>query len=257
MEKKDENKKEKKSQLLIAAIIFLAVIGFVLNFGGDKLNNNLHYQKKYIEALDDMMSEDFDTANAKFYIIFKEFGGYKNTEYFRDFCQACIYYKNDKFFEAGNELPDYGVNSRLNGKQRDLVEKWTKKIQSKYKYSIEHPTTTIPFEETYSEFVSRYRGTSQSSESDYTTAKRSTGAKGSSFYPRPSRNSSSGSEGKTSKKTTTKKYTTKRTTTKKTTTKKYDPYDAADYYDPEDFYYDHYDDFFDYEEAEDYFYEHN
>lgn len=35
------------------------------------------------------------------------------------------------------------------------------------------------------------------------------------------------------------------------------PFDAADYYDPEDFYYDHYDDFFDYEEAEDYFYEHN
>lgn len=229
MEKKDENKKEKKSQLLIAAIIFIAVLGFVLNFGGDKLNNNLHYHKEYIEAVDDMMSEDFDTANAKFSIVFDEFKNYKNTEYFRDFCQACTYYKNDKFIEAGNELPDYGVNSRLNGKQRDLVEKWTKKIQSKYKYSIEHPTTTIPFEETYSEFVSRYRSTSQSSESEYTTAK----------------------------KTTTKKYTTKRTTTKKTTTKKYDPYDAADYYDPEDFYYDHYDDFFDYEEAEDYFYEHN
>ena len=229
MEQKDENKKEKKSQLLIAAIIFIAALGFVLIFGGDKLNNNLHYHKKYIEAVDDMMSEDFDTANAKFSIVFDEFKNYKNTEYFRDFCQACTYYKNDKFIEAGNELPDYGVNSRLNGKQRDLVEKWTKKIQSKYKYSIEHPTTTIPFEETYSEFVSRYRSTSQSSESEYTTAK----------------------------KTTTKKYTTKRTTTKKTTTKKYDPYDAADYYDPEDFYYDHYDDFFDYEEAEDYFYEHN
>ncbi len=229
MEQKDENKKEKKSQLLIAAIIFIAALGFVLNFGGDKLNNNLHYHKKYIEVVDNMMSEDFDTANAKFSIVFDEFKNYKNTEYFRDFCQACTYYKNDKFIEAGNELPDYGVNSRLNGKQRDLVEKWTKKIQSKYKYSIEHPTTTIPFEETYSEFVSRYRSTSQSSESEYTTAK----------------------------KTTTKKYTTKRTTTKKTTTKKYDPYDAADYYDPEDFYYDHYDDFFDYEEAEDYFYEHN
>ena len=229
MEQKDENKKEKKSQLLIAAIIFIAALGFVLNFGGDKLNNNLHYHKKYIEVVDNMMSEDFDTANAKFSIVFDEFKNYKNTEYFRDFCQACTYYKNDKFIEAGNELPDFGVNSRLNGKQRDLVEKWTKKIQSKYKYSIEHPTTTIPFEETYSEFVSRYRSTSQSSESEYTTAK----------------------------KTTTKKYTTKRTTTKKTTTKKYDPYDAADYYDPEDFYYDHYDDFFDYEEAEDYFYEHN
>ena len=240
MEQKDENKKEKKSQLLIAAIIFIAALGFVLNFGGDKLNNNLHYHKKYIEAVDDMMSEDFDTANAKFSIVFDEF---KN-------------YKNDKFIEAGNELPDYGANYRLSGKQRDLVEKWTEKIQSKYKYAIEHPTITIPFEEEYSEFVSRHRSTSQSSESEYTTAKRSTGAKGSSFYPRPSRNSSSGSEGKTSKKTT-KKYTTKRTTTKKTTTKKYDPYDAADYYDPEDFYYDHYDDFFDYEEAEDYFYEHN
>lgn len=51
MEKKDENKKEKKSQLLIAAIIFLAVIGFVLNFGGDKLNNNLHYQKNILKPL--------------------------------------------------------------------------------------------------------------------------------------------------------------------------------------------------------------
>lgn len=202
MEQKDENKKERKSQLLIAAIIFIAALGFVLNFGGDKLNNNLHYHKKYIEAVDDMMSEDFDTANAKFSIVFDEFKNYKNTEFFRDFCRACTYYNNDKFIEAGNELPDYGANYRLSGKQRDLVEKWTEKIQSKYKYAIEHPTTTIPFEEEYSEFVSRYRSTSQSSESDYTTAKRSTGAKGSSFYPRPSRNSSSGSEGKTSKKTT-------------------------------------------------------
>lgn len=57
MEQKDENKKERKSQLLIAAIIFIAALGFVLNFGGDKLNNNLHYHKKYIEAVDDMMSE--------------------------------------------------------------------------------------------------------------------------------------------------------------------------------------------------------
>lgn len=188
--------------MLIAAIIFIAALGFVFNFGGDKLNNNLHYHKKYIEAVDDMMSEDFDTANDKFSIVFDEFKNYKNTEYFRDFCQACTYYNNDKFIEAGNELPDYGANYRLSGKQRDLVEKWTGKIQSKYKYAIEHPTTTIPFEEEYSEFVSRYRSTSQSSENEYTTAKRSTGAKGSSSYPRPSRNSSSGSEGKTSKKTT-------------------------------------------------------
>lgn len=35
-----------------------------------------------------------------------------------------------------------------------------------------------------------------------------------------------------------------------------DPYNAKDYYDPEDFYEDNYDDFWDYEEAEDYYYEH-
>ena len=34
-----------------------------------------------------------------------------------------------------------------------------------------------------------------------------------------------------------------------------DDYDVEDYYDPEDFYYDHEDDFYDYEDAEDYFYE--
>lgn len=36
-----------------------------------------------------------------------------------------------------------------------------------------------------------------------------------------------------------------------------DPYNAKDYSNEEDFYYDHYDDFFDYEEAEDYYNEYN
>ena len=35
-----------------------------------------------------------------------------------------------------------------------------------------------------------------------------------------------------------------------------DPYDAKSYYHPDDFYYDHYDDFWDYEDAEDYWEEH-
>ena len=48
-----------------------------------------------------------------------------------------------------------------------------------------------------------------------------------------------------------KKNTTKRT--KKTTT---DPYHAKDFYNPEDFYDEHYDDFFDYYDAEDYWYDH-
>ena len=58
----------------------------------------------------------------------------------------------------------------------------------------------------------------------------------------------------TAKTTTYKKRTTKKTT--KTTTKKSaDPYDVYDYDDPDDFYFDNYEDFYDYEDAEDYFYE--
>lgn len=36
-----------------------------------------------------------------------------------------------------------------------------------------------------------------------------------------------------------------------------DPFDVNDYSHPDDFYYDHRDDFYDFEDAEDYFYEHN
>lgn len=46
-----------------------------------------------------------------------------------------------------------------------------------------------------------------------------------------------------------------KTYTSNNTKKESDPYDASDYSDPEDFYYDYYDDFWDYEEAEDYWYE--
>ncbi len=42
-----------------------------------------------------------------------------------------------------------------------------------------------------------------------------------------------------------------------TTDKEDDPYDVNDYSNEEDFYYDHYDDFFDYYDAEDYYDEHH
>lgn len=45
--------------------------------------------------------------------------------------------------------------------------------------------------------------------------------------------------------------------TAKTTTYNDDPYDAASYRNEEDFYYDHYDDFFDYYDAENYYREHH
>ncbi len=56
--------------------------------------------------------------------------------------------------------------------------------------------------------------------------------------------------------TTTSYRVTTRKVTKTTTTRKTDEYDVQDYDDPEDFYEDHYDDFFDYEDAEDYWEEH-
>lgn len=256
-ENKENNKSRQRMFLVVFLVILLAVIGITYSFNSDKVNNNLHWHKRYYEAVDNILSEDFVTASAQLYFVYDELGDYRNTKYFYDFCEACEYYKCDNYIKAQETLPDYNPNYVLTSKQRKIVDEWTSKIRSKYEYAIEHPTTTIPFEEAYSKYVSQYRSTSHSGEYEYTTAKRSTGAKGSSSYPRPSRYSSSGSRNKTTKKKTTYKYTTKRTTTKKTTTKKYDPYDAADYYNPEDFYYDHYDDFFDYYEAEDYFYEHN
>lgn len=57
--------------------------------------------------------------------------------------------------------------------------------------------------------------------------------------------------------TTTRNTTTIQRTTKKHTTTKRDPYNVNDYCDPDDFYYDYYDDFWDYEDAEDYYYEHH
>ncbi len=51
--------------------------------------------------------------------------------------------------------------------------------------------------------------------------------------------------------------TTKPTTTRATTTTRKDaPYDVYDFYNPEDSYEDHWDNFFDYYDAEEYFYDH-
>ncbi len=64
----------------------------------------------------------------------------------------------------------------------------------------------------------------------------------------------------TNRYTTAKPKTTTKATAKPKTTsapKKSDPYNASDYSHVDDFYYDHYDDFFDYEDAEEYFDAHN
>ncbi len=55
---------------------------------------------------------------------------------------------------------------------------------------------------------------------------------------------------------TTKKSTYKSYSSKSKSSRSVDEYSAKDYVDADDFYYDHYDDFYDYEDAEDYYNEH-
>ena len=55
---------------------------------------------------------------------------------------------------------------------------------------------------------------------------------------------------------TTKRSTYKAYSSKSKSSKTEDEYSAKDYVDADDFYYDHYDDFYDYEDAEDYYNEH-
>lgn len=55
---------------------------------------------------------------------------------------------------------------------------------------------------------------------------------------------------------TTKKSSYKSYSSKPKSSKAEDEYSAKDYVDADDFYYDHYDDFYDYEDAEDYYNEH-
>lgn len=199
-ENKENNKSRQRMFLVVFLVILQAVIGITYSFNSDKVNNNLRWHKKYYEAVDNILSEDFVTASAQLYFVYDELGDYRNTKYFYDFCEACEYYKCDNYIKAQETLPDYNPNYVLTSKQRKIVDEWTSKIRSKYEYAIELPTTTIPFEKAYSKYVSQYRSTSHSGEYEYTTTKRSTGAKGSSSYPRPSRYSSSGSGNKTTKK---------------------------------------------------------
>lgn len=149
-ENKENNKSRQRLFLVVFLVILQAVIGITYSFNSDKVNNNLHWHKRYYEAVDNILSEDFVTASAQLYFVYDELGDYRNTKYFYDFCEACEYYKCDNYIKAQETLPDDNPNYVLTSKQRKIVDEWTSKIRSKYEYAIEHPTTTIPFEKAYS-----------------------------------------------------------------------------------------------------------
>lgn len=67
---------------------------------------------------------------------------------------------------------------------------------------------------------------------------------------------SSSSSSKSSSISSSKPYSNYKSESKKSKSVSSDPYNAKSYYDAEDLYYDHPDDFWDYEDAEDYYNEH-
>lgn len=58
-ENKENNKSWQRMFLVVFLVILLAVIGITYSFNSDKVNNNLHWHKRYYEAVDNILSEDF------------------------------------------------------------------------------------------------------------------------------------------------------------------------------------------------------
>ena len=108
----------------------------------------------------------------------------------------------------------------------------------------------------YSYTTTTARSSSGSGSDSYRSTSASTGNTGSGAKARFPDSYSSSAENNAGVTTTRNSDQTRGTTAKARSETKKDEYNAADYVDPDDFYYDHYDDFFDYEDAEDYYYEH-
>lgn len=104
----------------------------------------------------------------------------------------------------------------------------------------------------YGYATSSYRTSNSYSSKNYNSSSNKSNTSSSKSYNSSSKKSSSSSSKSPSSKTS---YSKSYSSSKKSS--KNDEYNAKDYVDPEDFYDDHYDDFFDYEDAEDYYYEHS
>lgn len=99
-ENKENNKSRQRMFLVVFLVILLAVIGITYSFNSDKVNNNLHWHKRYYEAVDNILSEDFVTASAQLYFVYDELGDYRNTKYFYD--DFFDYYEAEDYFYEHN-----------------------------------------------------------------------------------------------------------------------------------------------------------
>ena len=84
-ENKENNKSRQRMFLVVFLVILQVVIGITYSFNSDKVNNNLRWHKRYYEAVDNILSEDFVTASAQLYFVYDELGDYRNTKFYYDF----------------------------------------------------------------------------------------------------------------------------------------------------------------------------
>lgn len=211
--------KRNKNKLLIILIIILVLL--IPIYTHHKLVS------KYNDAVQKIVSENFDDG-LKLISELEEYN-YKDSKFWKSFCEACVDYENGDYNQAYEIMANRFYSNEMEDEQIQFVDGWKNKIRKAYKDKKNKSTGTNSEKKEYKNYTKQNR-TSSYGESKYK---------------------------KTSKKSTTKRYTTKKYSKKRTTTKKKDPYNASDYMNPEDFYDDHYDDFFDYYDAEDYFNENN
>jgi len=233
-------------RIAIVSAVLIAVV-LLCNIG----NINAHYYRQAISLIN---SGEYASARQSLSKI--EESKYKEKAELHDFCYALENYKSGKRVYG----PDYTYNAYsfdfkfsddIEAKKRAInkqLEKQKKEYEQKsydnlydsiWNKPSEKETTTKPT----TKQTTTKKPTTKRSGGTAVKGSGSIGGRGYSGNVPYNKGGSSGSKKKT-------------TTTKKAATKAYDPYHAADYVHPDDFYYDYYDDFYDYEDAEDYWYEH-
>ncbi|MBR0414134.1 MAG: hypothetical protein IJI67_03575 [Clostridia bacterium] len=230
---------DKKKLLKRAAIVCALIAAVVLLCNIGNIKKAYYYRK----AVDYICQEEYAQASAALREINDK--KYKESGELDDFCYDLEKYEEGKHLFGPDDSEHYdfetvklsanvekkriAINQRLDEQQKEKKQELEQRKKEQSAATKQKQTTT---QETTTKFSTRISGSG------------SFGGRGYSGNVPYSRDKSGGSS------------SSKKSTTKPATTKEYDPYHAADYIHPDDFYYDYYDDFYDYEDAEDYWYEH-
>ncbi|MCC8073467.1 MAG: hypothetical protein LIO62_05015, partial [Clostridiales bacterium] len=230
-------------KFLIAATLVIAVV-FSIYFGYySVMDNNITKQRvelinqgEYFESLNLSYDYYFDDReeNDTLYALENAYDYYNRGE---DYLNIANIYLQDA--ESGKDL-----TSEINELYCNIESKLNTAIEIKEKKEATTTTEVYTTRRRYYSTSKKSTTTSQSTTKKSTTVNKSTTTE---------KNTTANNYDSADKKRTTTTSTTKKTTEKSTTT---DPYNAKNYRNEEDFYDDHYYDFFDYYDAEKYWKEH-